>query len=470
MFLRSFAACLAVLAMCAPAPAQAQEVERNLLIEIDALAREIIAQRAKTPGASPSVLDDENLARTLTILGLLRRMPAPLSAAEIEDSRVDEQLGAGPGAAGTTNLVSKGGIPAILALAVENGALMQSISGTTVTFQGNPAGIIGALAKKGFDELVPDARAPWTQRVSFSASFDTSRGNPSGETQFTADRQQLSQWTTRIEIVNRRELSDPRYRVMWEVDLGRYAANVAGAALTAKSAVNDRPLNEWASATDTALRLAGEDVNAVRVVLQQRIEGFPRDGLSANTQKALDELAGAYSDLVATRASMLNRVAEGLLVTLEYANNRPSIGSQLSTLRFIAAQGGSVELTANASMTFFHDGQPGVDRLKEFAVAGQIDVPLSRGSALGTFVLSAAARATRARHDPATPPELLATAGGATIAIGQLKLTIPVPGAGVRIPLSISFANRTELIKESIVRANVGITYDLDAIFARVRP
>ena len=57
-----------------------------------------------------------------------------------------------------------------------------------------------------------------------------------------------------------------------------------------------------------------------------------------------------------------------------------------------------------------------------------------------------------------------------TTAVGQLKLTVPVKGSGVRIPLSVTFANRTELITESVVRANVGLTYDLDVLFAKFHP
>jgi hypothetical protein len=49
----------------------------------------------------------------------------------------------------------------------------------------------------------------------------------------------------------------------------------------------------------------------------------------------------------------------------------------------------------------------------------------------------------------------------------QAKLTIPVKGSGVRIPLSLTASNRTELIREKEVRANFGFTFDFDSIFAR---
>ena len=57
-----------------------------------------------------------------------------------------------------------------------------------------------------------------------------------------------------------------------------------------------------------------------------------------------------------------------------------------------------------------------------------------------------------------------------TTTVGQLKLTVPTKGAGIRIPLSVTWANRTDLIKEKVVRANVGVSYDLDSVFARFKP
>ena len=46
----------------------------------------------------------------------------------------------------------------------------------------------------------------------------------------------------------------------------------------------------------------------------------------------------------------------------------------------------------------------------------------------------------------------------------QAKLTIPVKGSGMKIPLSFSVANRSDLIKEKTVRGHVGLTFDLDVL------
>lgn len=50
------------------------------------------------------------------------------------------------------------------------------------------------------------------------------------------------------------------------------------------------------------------------------------------------------------------------------------------------------------------------------------------------------------------------------IAVGQLKLVIPINGTGIKLPFSVTFANRSELIKESTIRGNFGFTLDLDRL------
>jgi len=53
----------------------------------------------------------------------------------------------------------------------------------------------------------------------------------------------------------------------------------------------------------------------------------------------------------------------------------------------------------------------------------------------------------------------------ADIAVANWKLEIPV-AAGISLPLSVTYANATELIKEKHVRGNFGITVDLDKLKA----
>jgi hypothetical protein len=51
---------------------------------------------------------------------------------------------------------------------------------------------------------------------------------------------------------------------------------------------------------------------------------------------------------------------------------------------------------------------------------------------------------------------------------GQLKLTIPIPGmTGVNFPISVSVANRSDLIKEKVVRGKFGFTVDITKLLSK---
>ena len=57
---------------------------------------------------------------------------------------------------------------------------------------------------------------------------------------------------------------------------------------------------------------------------------------------------------------------------------------------------------------------------------------------------------------------LLGTKGH--IGVVQGKLTIPINGI-VRVPISVTWSNRTELIKQEDLRGQIGLTFDLDNVF-----
>lgn len=85
-------------------------------------------------------------------------------------------------------------------------------------------------------------------------------------------------------------------------------------------------------------------------------------------------------------------------------------------------------------------------------LAGQYDIPLNNVDVFDPKApnrLSLAAEADRSGDKP--------------IYRAQLKLTLPLR-AGIEIPISITAANRTELIREGRVKGKVGITFDLGKI------
>ena len=63
---------------------------------------------------------------------------------------------------------------------------------------------------------------------------------------------------------------------------------------------------------------------------------------------------------------------------------------------------------------------------------------------------------------PQPAVKLLGTKG--SIGVFQGKLSLPL-GQTMKVPLSVTWANRTELINEKEVRGQIGVTLDMDSLF-----
>ena len=66
---------------------------------------------------------------------------------------------------------------------------------------------------------------------------------------------------------------------------------------------------------------------------------------------------------------------------------------------------------------------------------------------------------------PANADQIFAKTG--SIHLGQLRLMLSPAKSSVRFPFAVSYSNRTELIAKPTWRAQVGISYDFDALFAK---
>src|SRR5262249_38713177 len=53
------------------------------------------------------------------------------------------------------------------------------------------------------------------------------------------------------------------------------------------------------------------------------------------------------------------------------------------------------------------------------------------------------------------------------IGLAQLRLVLGPGSSNVRIPIAVSYSNRTELIAKPTWRAQIGLSYDLDALFSK---
>ncbi|HEY9284733.1 MAG TPA: hypothetical protein VIP46_14855, partial [Pyrinomonadaceae bacterium] len=415
---------------------------------------------------------------------------------EAEEARTDKQVGGGPSNSGSTSLVVKGGAPTVLGLAVENGALIQSRSGTTITYRGNPVGIFKFLQGKSWDEsYLEDQDDPSTRllrRFSFGVSFDTERGREPGV--FTAGRQQISGYSLRYEFVNERDPRHPKYLPTWRSFLAEEGValtqSVADAfkALTVRRGFTDAEraagvkreirfrnpvLQAWLEETRRAVAAAAPaDVESV---FKAQLDKFPAgDRLPDDVRDTLRGFTTVYGAYLQARERLLREVAKGRVITFEYTNTREVNAPDLSNLNFIAETGifrGRADLTANASFSFYNSRpQGGVNRVRDFQFSGQLDVPF-KVRQVGNFIFSFAGKYERVVDDAIALDGTVLPGTKGDIGVGQFKLTLPfLEGTGVKFPISFTVANRTELVREQEVRGSFGFTFDLDKVLARFRP
>ncbi|MGA9770190.1 MAG: hypothetical protein WBV94_14205 [Blastocatellia bacterium] len=396
----------------------------------------------------------------------------------IEEARVDKQVGAGDANSGSTSLVSKGSVPAILGFAVENGALKREQSGTTFTFRGNPVGIIKALGDKGFITSYDDDSSPIRElrRLSFALTFDTERGDMPGT--FIGDLKQLSSVSARFDIYNRRDPRNSAYRTRWEtlirnpgVAITMSARDILNYFLLPVGAGGDATLIDWYTSMKSAV--IGTPKDKVEEVIRAKFKELLTLPLPVELARQVRVFNDSVESFLTDRAKLLQDAANGSILTFEYTNTRQVNMPDLSNFKLIYENSlsGRADFTANSSFTIFNRKPSGSssDRLRDAQVAGQLDIPLSNPFKSGNFILSFSGKFQRMIENITTDSGMMMDTKG-NIGIGQIKLTIPIKGSGVKVPISFTFANRTELIKEKEVRGNFGFTLDLDAIFARLNP
>jgi hypothetical protein len=414
------------------------------------------------------------------MITLLAREGRAQYVIDAENESVDTQVSSDASSSGSTSLVTKGSVPAILGFAVDNGGLVKSTNGSTITFRGNVAGLAKALGGKGFisgyDEDSTTTR--FLRRTAFSFSFDASRGDEPGT--FTGNKQQISNYSVHLDLYNKRDPRAARYREDWTNFLKTVSEALSKQIQTSFSVLADGPANTWKDPAlqswyvlmDSAIRSANAD--EVETVLKSHLDQAPA-GLSDTTITELRGFDKYFKAWLDGRQAILDKIAKAPIVSFEYVNDRPVNAPSLSKFNLIGEVGfgPKLDLTFNGALTMFNSKPttPGVNRVRDFQFATQFDVPFGElGLGLGKPVLSFAGRYERLMADATTSAGTTMPNTQGDIGVGQIKLVIPIKNSGVRIPISFSFANRTELIKEKEVRGNFGFTFDLDALFAKFKP
>ena len=498
---------------CPPTPPKDVDKSPTLAFLISSKACALGTNTTQPPALATAASMTPDDTRMLILAMGLKKAAGRL----YEDSRVDEQQGSSSNTSGTTSAVSSAAVPAFLSMAVENGAIASSQSGNTVSLRANVPGIFRVIDKHGLLEIAGGRRDKWFEGLSnltLTTSFDTSRGDtssaqdapPAGTATASpkGDLQQLSAWSLRGELVNTHAahlqelwhlLSTQAQASLIGGDMGALTKSLAPDAGNPSPAKSDSrytaSLQKWIDGTNRELLEASTahradatltmtcPSNPYCSVLESRLRDIPLPGTDEQTDGGEPDALSPTVKRVAARLTpaltpqLLATAVAGVIVTTELTNDRGVSGTTLSTGRVIAAiNTGKVTLTANAGLAFPHGGAHTLSLSKPQAAefAGQLDVPFGAATGLGRFVFSVNFKLVHMLDDPID----LATGSRhpslrSNIALSQIRLIIPTNGSGLKIPLSVTVANRSELIKEKVVRANVGVTYDLDSLLARFR-
>jgi hypothetical protein len=414
-------------------------------------------------------------------------------AKDIEAKRTDVQTGAPASTSGTTTAVASASKPNFLGLALENGTTTQTTSGTSSTVSINPWKFVDSIAHDEKQTLDPnDAGSKLLRKLALSVTLNsgstsnskqTSTTSSSGTTPTTLITQlkEVSDFTVHFDIHNDRDPMSggaaKKIREKTRVPAGYFqSADAIGTFLTDDLAAEEQKL----------LTFSG-DINAE--VTQFIKSEQAKMAKNQAVVSAVGTFQQAASDLIKANSALYSGLAHSPTFSVEYSLDRQPMvqavasaaGSStaatptlmntpdLHTARLIHAWG---YYTLNASASFFGQKTAAMpDVWRDLQLGAKIDIPFSGiGNVVdkGTLTLSGLFVDL---HQMPLGVNLMVNGVSVTqpgkIGLFQAKYTIPLGnGTGVRLPISITYSNRTDLIKESSVQANIGITFDMSKLIA----
>lgn len=488
---------LVVLAFASDASAQTLSLEKMWRTRVERVA----ALRDEAPlGLAIEIEQEIDIGRNLAGFALFAFQQGLTREFRLmENARTDKQLGAPAGSEGSTSLVSKGAVPSILGFAVEHGALTQTGNETSVTLRGNGVGWLDLLANQDFIASYQDdstfVRA--LRRLSYSLTFNAAPTAPAAseerpdpaEVEAAADQaQQLASYSVRVAIIDQRDprRADNRSSAMRFME--KQGADLLQKATLFNPVLESDEYHAWlaetvrtlsvsdASAADLERRLYAR-LEILRQVMLARIPGF---------EEQLAALVKSLRSFEAGRTEWFTALQRRLLVAAEVVRNRAAEQPASVTYRLIAEgrPGTSLwDLTGNVAFTrqdagTAHIPSPEETRgMRDIQLALQAERPFGQGCPCRAGSTGAARAVLSFEYlGRYLDANAVINFAGFDFAVeqgwihaAQAKVTIPVNGSGVKIPLSVSVANRTELIRERTVRAHFGLTFDLDVIASAVR-
>ena len=424
--------------------------------------------------------------------------------AELDARRLNKMLANAPGTNGTA-LLSKAVAPAVLAAAVEYGSILQQTSGTTTTLRGNLLGTGRLLFGSQQFPICPidgncSSLAQALRAISGTVAFETVKtpttttpvaaGGTVTTAQLLGDDYRVTSWGVRLDLNSKDDLQSPELTKKW-LEVHQNLQSSPSVKLLSQAGVDVvqqfvklPSYGEWRNVTLSKLQ-AAPDERAMREVLETQLTELVGTMSESDLGfgASLAALVRANVQFVDTRDALLRELQTNRF-TLEYTNSRPLDTPSTSNVRLIYSHqptAGPSIFTINLAATMY-DTKPDVpdaSRFRDMQFAGQVDRPLGTFGSLGNGILSLAGYYQWMKEDavvklgpgnvaPNTSIPLADDAASVLgtkghIGVAQLRFSLSLNRV-VRVPLSVTWASRRELIKEEDVRGQIGLTLDLDQV------
>ena len=435
----------------------------------------------------------------------------------VEDARMDKQTGSSATSEGTTSVVSKGLASQVLALAVEEGALTRTDNKSIATFRGNALGVYRLLTGAdqfpycaAYDKKCQSPLAEGLSSFSFTASFDTTPSNsaPPAAATSSANKgvvtsgpsQQLSSWGFRYDHKVLRSVLDKQYQQDFQNTLksfdGTEYSKAIRAFLEGLDTGENKDYNDWLTTYTKKLSLiSANDQPALADLMNHAVtELLAIAKKKPEFQANLDKLLAAMGEYLGRRDRALEPILDKYTWSVEYDDDRPQNQPSQSSIKIVlswrpkvqgtATPAGPLQVTFNANAAMYDHAPPRgtVKRFRDAQAALQADRSLTGakahvGAALtfGYYFQYMADNALlKIPSGDLAPGTSIALPGDASVLlntkgaihIAQLGVIFTVSGTGIKMPLTLSYSSRTELIKASTMRGHFGLSYDLDSLFA----
>ena len=462
------------------------------------------------------LLDELNRIKEIADRGPRIANPA---GSNYQNRRINRQFGESAAGGGSTSLVSLAGIADLFSAALENGALARDNQGTITTFRVNAYGLSKLFPGKerhcSIVNPVCDTQGEFHLRgLSGTVSIDNSKPQ---EVQPVATKSATGTTTTplgvlgqggriagagfRYDFLHRVVPNESTELTNWMAALDKTKAQskaLSIAITTAAEKLDLAALTKFENAVSDGFKAEFDKPDPSNQ--QQRLEDQYKNALKTFAPSVqLDSLGELAKDSKAFENALDKYLAPLLLKpggSIEYNHSQPANQTPISNIRALGdlklwkvkrtsikeADDYNVLLTFNGAVEFFEHRPAGLDggRLRDIQAGAQADFKVGPASWQTRPLVSVAGYYQYQKENailefgknaqtpivaiPLAKPavEVLNTKGN--IGIVQFKLTIPVSKV-ITWPMSVTWSNRTELIKAPEVRGQFGIALNLDKLF-----